>query len=127
MINFSNRCRSLIWLFIILYVASLPYAILVFEFLRNTLTLNVVKALPLICLLFACLIYVRTCRIQKTGFRFWSFIAPTTIVLCAVVVIESNPIKYAHIPQFAVLTFLLFIALNRSIALTKLMVVDTPL
>ena len=80
MINFSNRCRSLIWLFIILYVASLPYAILVFEFLRNTLTLNVVKALPLICLLFACLIYVRTCRKSRVRVNFSCLLAAPFLV-----------------------------------------------
>jgi len=92
----------------------LPYAVHVFNFLRNVLTLNVVKTLPLIFLLLASLIYVRTCRLQKTGFRVWSFVAPTFILLCAVVALESNPIKYAHIPQFVALVFLLFIALNRS-------------
>lgn len=114
MTSLTNKYSKLLWLLIILYVASLPYAVHVFNFLREVLTLNVVKTSPLILLLMVCLVYVRTCRLQKTGFRFWSFIAPTTILLCAVVALESNPIKYMHIPQFAVLVYLLFSALNRS-------------
>ena len=109
----NHRVRFLLWLIIAIYVLSLPYAIVLFRILENLLTLAVVKILPIILLLISCLVYVRYCRERKKGYHIVEFVGPSAALLIGVFVLESNPIKYIHIPEYALLTWLIYLAINR--------------
>jgi len=109
----NNLTRLLLWFAIAIYVASLPYAIVLFNFLENSLTLPVVKKLPVVLLLLFCLFYIRLCRGQKRGYQFANFLAPSAVLLTGVLILESNPIKYIHIPEYMLLTWLIYLAINR--------------
>lgn len=105
--------RLHIWIVIALYVAALPYAIIIFNLLMNLLTLPVVKVIPIVIILGGGLYYSILCRKNNTGYYIKSFIIPTVLLLASVFIIESNPIKYLHIPEYAILTFLIYLALPR--------------
>lgn len=106
--------RFFIWPIVLLYVAALPYAIVVFDYLKDELTLPIVKVIPLIVILVLALIYVGVCRVQGGGYKVRSFIFPSIIMLVLVVILESNTIKYFHIPQYILLTWLIYLGLSQA-------------
>lgn len=92
----------------LIYVGSLPYAIILFEALRSVFPLKLIKAFPPMVLIFGLLAYLRYCRSQKRDLGLVSFFIPSTALIIGVFLIEKNPIKYIHIPQYFVLTLLIF-------------------
>ena len=111
--------KTAFWLAIAAYVFTLPYAIVVFNFLRETLTLELVKKLPSIMAVLALSVFFYLVRDRNKRFLLIYFAVPVSVLLAAVAFLESNPIKYTHIPEYAFLTWLVFLALgeNSKIAL----------
>jgi len=100
-----------LWGIIFLYVAVLPYAIILFNYLESLLTLPALKIIPLIVIMFIGVSYVFYCRSKENGYYFKSFILPSILFLSGVVVLEKNTIKYLHIPEYLFLTWLIYFAL----------------
>lgn len=105
--------RFLLWLFVALYVLALPYAIILFDYLRRLLTLPVVKVLPFALLGLISMGYLWFCRSRNRGYELARFVAPVALLLALVYLIESNPIKYIHVPEYVILTLLTYFAINR--------------
>ena len=105
-----ERYRYLLWLLVVLYVWSLPSAILVFNWLIDQLTLSVARWVPvavITALLIAYVIYVRK---RGRGWQFNAFLLPVILIVAGVVLLQSNPIKYIHIPEYALLYILVWLA-----------------
>ena len=109
----GRNARILLWIFICLYVATLPYAIVLFDFLEEFLSLRVVRILPFFVLSFFCAIYLWVCRLKGRGYGLIGFVLPSTVFFLAVFLLESNSIKYIHIPEYALLTGLIYLAISR--------------
>ncbi len=92
------------------YVLALPYAIIAFNIVLQMFSLGVAKQLPV--MVFACLAvaYGVVCWRRKQGFYLLSFIIPSLVVVAGVVLLESNPIKYSHIPEYMLLAVLIYAA-----------------
>lgn len=116
------------WLVIALYVLSLPYAIVVFNHLIALLSLDVARWLSWLVVLASGLIYVVACNRLNRGFHFLRFILPALVVVLAVVVVQPNPIKHIHLPEYALLALLLHLAFGtREISLFLIIVCTTLL
>lgn len=87
---------------------ALPYAILVFDFLLQVTSLAALKQMPVIALLFLMALYLLMCLKRKQGFYFLRFILPCVLLLMIVALLESNRIKYSHIPEYMLLFGLVF-------------------
>ena len=105
-----ERYRYLLWLLIALYVWALPSAILIFNWLIDQLSLPVARWVPvavMAALLVSYLVYVRK---GGRGWQFRSFLLPVMLIVSGVVLLQSNPIKYIHIPEYALLFILVWLA-----------------
>ena len=106
-----GRSRKLLIAGIGIYVALLPYAIFIFNSLVEVLNLGLARSLPVVVILLLGLVYFRICKNQGRGFHVRSFLVPVSLILAATILIERNPVKYAHIPEYMLLTYLLSLAL----------------
>ena len=107
----QNRRYIFLWISIFVYVATLPYAIIIFNYLESLLTLPVLKLIPVLVIGFIGFLYTSYCYQRNVGYHFLSFILPSVLLLIGVVVLEKNTIKYLHIPEYLFLTYLIYIAL----------------
>jgi len=89
-----------LWGIIFLYVAVLPYAIILFNYLESLLTLPVLKLIPVLVIGFIGFLYTSYCYQRNVSYHFLSFILPSVLLLIGVVVLEKNTIKYLHIIKF---------------------------
>ncbi len=102
-----------LWACIIAYMAALPHLIIVFNFILGSIPLPVIKALPAISLVLGGLAYLGLSRMRGKGYGLGTFILPALILIAGVFVLEQNPIKHIHIPLYALLVGLIYLALRR--------------
>ena len=101
--------NTILWILIVAYVVALPYGIIPFNYLRESLSLAVVKVIPIIIMLSLALFYLTSRRLNQLPYQIGSVIVPGILLIALVFLIESNPIKYLHIPEYMLLTWLLYL------------------
>lgn len=108
----SNYLTGLLWLLIAAYVLFLPSAILVFNWFIDQFSLAVARWIPVMVV--AALVAVYTGFRVRRGNRFylWRFLIPCLLIVLSVVLLQPNPIKYIHLPEYALLAIMLWLALR---------------
>ncbi len=103
------------WGIVVAYTILLPYIIIPYRFLSSRLPADIMASIPLMCILAFTIIYI-IAFIRKVSFRRFLKTATTTIVPSVIIVffivqLVSNPNKHIHIPEYIVMTWLLYQAL----------------
>jgi hypothetical protein len=94
-----------------LYTASLPYAILVFRAMESHWPPKIVGHTPLFITIFLALIYTGMGLMSKKIAHCAVILAISAVVVFFIMTFETNSNKYIHIPQYVLMSWLLYQAL----------------
>lgn len=102
----------LLWGSVVVYTLSLPHVITVYNAILDKTSNALVGRIPVIILIVLCAVHILVLlQIRKEPKRLLLLIPCVAIVL-AVIYLESNPNKHIHIPQYILMSWILFAALS---------------
>ena len=107
--------RVFLWTLIILFVLSLPHAIILYRAANVLMSDSNVDRIPFIIFLVLFLItalYIRLSNRILSVKRFLPLLILSVIIWTAVPLFEENSNKYIHIPEYMVLSILVYVALS---------------
>ncbi len=113
MVISSRTKNTALWCVISTYVLCLPYAIWVFNALIDRLSLPVARWVPVVVIALLIVCYFLFCRWQRRGYHFITVIVPGALLALLALVLQSNPIKHIHLPEYAFLGLLIWLAQGR--------------
>jgi len=104
--------RVLLWVAVGLYTAALPHVILVFRAIDRHFSPAVAGKVPLFIILLLAVIYTVMCVRKRRTVRCLSVLTGGAVVVSLIVTFEANPNKHIHIPEYVLMTWLLYQALS---------------
>jgi len=110
--NKTGKLRIVLWLLVAIYAFSLPYAIIVYDIISSRWSPAFAGAVPRIIIISAGAAYLFYCAKTDLSLRRISFLIPCAIIAFLIIYLEPNPNKHIHIPQYALMTWLLFEAIR---------------
>jgi hypothetical protein len=105
--------QFLLWGLIALYTFLIPDAIILYRFIETRFGSVITGKIPLFLVLLFGIAYVIYLRISNTSLKNLAYIIPCTIIVISIFVLESNPNKRIHIPEYVLLSWLVYAALSR--------------
>lgn len=113
-IRLQKLTGILIWLVIAVYTFLLPNARLAYDAIVNTFGQNAASRVPIITVCALGLIYALAVYRVHKSFRNLLFLIPCGVIAYLIMHLEKNPNKHIHIPEYVLMTWLLFAALSKS-------------
>lgn len=107
--------RFFLWTSVVFFVLALPHAIILYRASTALMSSNNVGRIPIavfLCLIFGIAVYVRYSNQAWSLKRFFPLIILSIVIWISVTFFEENSNKYIHIPQYMILSMLLFFALS---------------
>jgi len=104
-----KKLSPLWWIAVALYTLSLPSAIIAYEAVTLRWSAEIAGLIPRFILVVVAVAYL----FSATSLRKKIILIPCCIIALAVVFFESNPNKHIHIPEYILMTWLVFGALSR--------------
>ena len=108
----SDIRRVVLWALVSAYTLLLPYAISIYNVIEKHFSSRIAGKVPLVIILIFGIVYIVSVIKMKKGIRSWLFLLPCTIIVYVFMVLEPNPNKHVHIPEYIVMAWLLFEALS---------------
>jgi VanZ family protein len=104
--------RVLLWASVVAITLALPHVVVVFQMLSRHFPSEVVQRVPWIIVMILGVVYVVTAR--RTGYskRFCGMLATSLLITLVLLPAQRNPNKVIHIPEYILMTWLLFQALS---------------
>jgi len=108
----NRRLQRIIWwVMVALYTAALPYVILVFRAIDRHFPPQIAANVPLIIIVLLAVVYALVCIKKKTAVRCVLILAVSGAIIFFIMNFENNPNKYIHIPEYVLMTWILYQAL----------------
>lgn len=104
----------LLWLVIAVYTFLLPNARLAYDAIVNTFGQNAAGRVPIITVCALGLIYALAVYRVHKSFRNLLFLIPCGVIAYLIMHLEKNPNKHIHIPEYVLMTWLLFAVLSKN-------------
>jgi hypothetical protein len=105
--------QVLLWGLVALYTFLIPDAIILYRFIETRFGSVITGKIPLFLVLIIGIAYVVYLRISNTSLKNLAYIIPCAIIVISIFILESNPNKRIHIPEYVVLSWLVYAALSR--------------
>jgi len=109
--NYTAFRRLAFWTLAALYTAALPEAIIVYRSIVSHFSAEVAGKIPLVMIIIFGSLYVLAGILMQTKGRHFKFLIPGVIIVVAVLCLESNPNKHIHIPEYILLSAILYEAI----------------
>jgi VanZ family protein len=109
--NSQHLHRIILWVTVMLYTASLPYVILVFQAITRHFSAKTAGNVPLFIILLLAVVYIIACIKVKKVARGIIILAISAVIVSIIMTVEANPNKYIHIPEYVLMAWLLYQAL----------------
>ncbi len=109
--NTKKRYRIILWVTVMLYTASLPYVILVFQAITRHFSAKTAGNVPLFIIILLAVVYIIACIKMKKVARGIIILAISAVIVSIIMTVEANPNKYIHIPEYVLMAWLLYQAL----------------
>ncbi|MBW1780065.1 MAG: VanZ family protein [Deltaproteobacteria bacterium] len=103
--------RIVLWSSVAVYTFALPYAIVVYQSIETQFSREIAGKVPLIMILVLGSAYLFLGFMTKRGIRFLGRLVPCAIIAFTLISLESNPNKQIHIPEYILMSWLVFQAL----------------
>ena len=104
--------RIILGLTVAVYTYMLPDAVLVFEALQQNFSKDLVGKIPLLIIFMLAAAYiVWGIKIQKT-LQVLMVAGVSSIIVAIIISVEQNPNKHIHIPEYVLMTWILFEAIS---------------
>ncbi|MDO9527895.1 MAG: VanZ family protein, partial [Syntrophales bacterium] len=107
-----KNLRIILWLSVAIYTLSLPYAIVACNVIALRWSPEFAEFVPRLILLVAGAAYIFYSIKVKLPFKKMSLLIPCAIISCLIIYLEPNPNKHIHIPEYVLMTWLLFEAIR---------------
>lgn len=109
----SKSYRIIIWSTIAAYTLMLPWAIIFYRKLENTIGPVTTGKIPLTGIIIIGLAYLFYGFFKNTSKKHLWFLLPSCIIAFIIIKLESNPNKHIHIPEYMLMAWLLYAALYK--------------
>ncbi|MBT8370308.1 MAG: VanZ family protein [Deltaproteobacteria bacterium] len=107
-----HRLRRIsLWTAAALYTAALPYMILGFRAIDQHFSPQIAANVPLFIIILLAVFYAIACVRKNMAVRGVIILAASGLIVFFVMRFESNPNKYIHIPEYILMTWILYQAL----------------
>jgi hypothetical protein len=100
-----------LWSAVVLYTAGLPYVIFVYRSLVNLFSPQIAGRVPVFIIIALAAIYAGSCMAKKMTPRGLIVLAVSGIIVILVMNFETNANKHIHIPEYILLSWILYRAL----------------
>lgn len=104
--------RIILWSLVAVYTFFLPDAIFVYQVIVGHFSSDVAGKVPILIIILFGLTYVVFGLLKEKPLRCLSFIIPAAILVYAIIGLESNPNKHIHIPEYILMSWIVFEALS---------------
>ena len=105
--------RFILWSTVVLNTACLPYAIFVYRSIVNQFSPQIAGRVSLFIIIALAAIYTIICIIKKMTARCLIVLAVSGIIVIFVMNFETNVNKHIHIPEYILMSWILYQALAR--------------
>jgi hypothetical protein len=95
-----------------LYTAALPHVIFVFRAIGRHISAEIAAKVPLFLLILLSLVYVILCVKKKRTVLCIAILAIAAVIVVLIMTFEANLNKHIHIPEYVLMTWILFWALS---------------
>ena len=100
------------WATVALYTAALPYVIIVFSTINRHFSPQIAANVPLFIIILLALLYVILCVKQNSAAQCVVILAISALIVFLIMKFENNTNKYIHIPEYVLMTWILYQALE---------------
>ena len=100
------------WVAVALYTAALPYVIFVFRAVDRYFSSTTTARVPLLIIVFFAAAYTILCVKQKRAARCLVVLGVSAFIVFGIMMVEANANKHIHIPEYVLMTWLLYWALG---------------
>ena len=104
--------RTMLWAMVTAYTIALPHVIFIYDGIVKHFSKHVAGKVPITIILVLGTVYIFAGFFMKTSPRHLVFVLPCSIIVYAVIKFEHNPNKHIHIPEYVILSWMLFRALS---------------
>ncbi len=104
--------RVTAWLVVAVYTIALPHAYLVYQFINERTFPTIVKGVPGVLIVIMTIVFIIYCVRKKKTFHLARMMFISAIIIGAIVYFEDNFNKHIHIPEYIIMSWLLFRALS---------------
>ena len=103
--------RITLWSLVAIYTFSLPYVIIAYRAIETHFSPEIAGKVPLMLILLLGVAYTFLGFRMKKGRSFLGRLVPCAIIAVLLISLESNPNKQIHIPEYILMSWLVFQAL----------------
>ncbi|MBC8432774.1 MAG: VanZ family protein [Desulfobacterales bacterium] len=100
--------RSLLWALVAVYTLVLPHVILIYTAIAKHFSSENAGKVSIALIVLLGIAYFLAVLVLKKGIKALALLVPCAIIVWVFISIESNPNKYIHIPEYIIMTWLLF-------------------
>jgi hypothetical protein len=104
--------RVLLWASVVVFTLALPHAVVVFQMLNRYWPSTVVQHVPWMLVMILGIGYVVTASRAGYSQRFFGTLLASLLITLVLLRAQRNPNKAVHIPEYILMTWLLFKALS---------------
>jgi hypothetical protein len=108
------RCsvqRIALWLTVGIYTAALSHVVIVFREIERHVTSRFANNIPFFIIAFLAVIYALICLKKERAARGVVVLTAAALIVLLITFFEANPNKYIHIPEYVLMTWILYLAL----------------
>ena len=109
----GNIKNSILWAAVAVYTLLLPSIILVYWEILDSFGKEVVGKVPLAMVVLLGILYSAAVLRRRKDWRYLLFLIPCGVIAFLIMHLEPNPNKHVHIPEYTVMTWLLYAVLSR--------------
>jgi VanZ family protein len=111
--RFRIQSRAVLWGLIVLYTLLIPNAIFVYRFIEARFGLVFAGKIPLVVVTLLGFGYVVYLYRAKLGWKKVMYLVPCVVIALAIFRLEGNPNKHIHIPEYILMAWLVYAALEK--------------
>ena len=104
----SSILRGLLWALVAAYTLALPHVILIYNAIAKHFSSEIAGKVSIALIILLGIAYLLAVLVFKKGIKALALLVPCAIIVWVFISIESNPNKYIHIPEYIIMTWLLF-------------------
>ena len=108
----SFMLRVLLWSLVAVYTYVLPYLIVVYTAILKHFSAAIAGIVPITIIIVMGVVFFIIVLVLKKDIKILILLIPCTIITWVLISLEPNPNKYIHIPEYVVMSWILFEALS---------------
>lgn len=110
--RYRHWLRIILWISVAIYTLSLPHIIIIYKTIVSHFSSDITEIIPKVIILILGMFYTAFGYVRKKNLRHMGYIFPCAILIYAVLYIAPNPNKEIHVPEYILMSWLLFMALS---------------